>query len=99
MANANKVELVRIRGETSVHIDAEVTDEGDLVLMGQDFGAAPGEMSGDNHHEYWLRIPAAEKDRALLALLEKYLGGNGMLISELRACLDSKGIDCQFFSH
>jgi hypothetical protein len=97
MANSNKVELVRIRGETSILIDAEITDEGDLVFMGQDIGAAAREAFGD--HEYWLRIPAAEKDRALLAVLEKYLGGNAMLISELRSCLESKGVACQFFSH
>jgi hypothetical protein len=43
----NMVELVRIAGATSVCIDAEITDNGDLQIPGQDIGAALQETFGD----------------------------------------------------
>ena len=59
----DKVSLVRIEGPTSVYIDAEITDEGDLLFSGQDVGEAPSEMFGDSDYEYWLMIPALHKDQ------------------------------------
>jgi hypothetical protein len=95
----NMVELVRIAGATSVCIDAEITENGDLQISGQDIGAAPQEMFGDVDYEYWLRIAAADKDRLLLALIEQQYSGNAKVVSKLRHFLGSKGIYCGFFSY
>lgn len=84
-----KIELVRVAGTTPTRIDAEITEDGELLFVCQD----------GTEHEYWLRIPAAEKDRLLLALLAKHHGGNHQLVSELRAFLAAEEIASDFFSH
>lgn len=56
-------------GKTSVAIDLVIRDNGDLVLEGQDLGAAPREVFGDSDYEYWLTLRAGDKDRALEELL------------------------------
>ena len=84
--------LVDKGGRTSVHIDATIDDAGDLVFSGQDIGEAPSEYVGDSDYEYWLTIPAREKDSVLLALVERlFLDGTG-LITNVSCLLDSKGI-------
>ena len=93
------IELVNRRGSTSIHIDVRIKENGDLLFSGQDFGKAPEEIFGDSDYEYWLTITAAEKDRALLALIEKHYAGNSSVISELREFMESKKISCEFFAH
>jgi hypothetical protein len=44
---SEKVRLVDTHGATSVRIDVEITDEGDLLFSGQDVGDAPNEFWGD----------------------------------------------------
>jgi hypothetical protein len=44
-------------------------------------------------------LPASEKDRVLLALIEKHYAGNAGLVSELRQLLESRGIPCGFQSY
>ena len=73
-------------------------DTGDLLLSGQDIGEAPQQIFGKDDYEYWLTVPATEKDRVLLALIEKIYRGNPSVISELREFLESKGIPCEFHS-
>ena len=92
------IKLVRQAGATSIYIDARIDDEGNLRLSGQDIGEAPEAMFGKSDYEYFLNIPAAEKDRVLLALLEKVYSGNASVISEFREFLESKGIPCEFHS-
>ena len=92
----NRVTLVHVEGPTSVHIEAEITDRGDLLLSGQDVGDAPREFFGDADYEYWLRIEARNKDRLLLALLGKLYSGDPSLISQFREYLESKGIPAEF---
>jgi hypothetical protein len=92
------VELVRQGGETSIHINARIEEAGDLLLSGQDIGEAPQQIFGKDDYEYWLRVPAAAKDRVLLALIEKLYGGNPSVVSELREFLESKEIPCKFHS-
>ena len=65
----DKVNLVQVKGPTSIYIDVEITAEGDLLFSGQDIGQAPKEFFGDSDYEYWLLLKAGEKDRVLLALL------------------------------
>jgi hypothetical protein len=95
---AMKVQLYEYQGETSVNIDAEITDSGDLLLSGQDVGKAPEEFWGDADYEYWVLVPAEHKDRVLMALMEKVYGGNQSAISDFRAFLGEKGIPSSFHS-
>jgi hypothetical protein len=93
------IKLVRQGGSTSIHIDVRIDDSGDLLFSGQDIGDAPEEIFGDSDYEYWLTVPASEKDRLLLALLEKHYAGDALVISTLRELMESKEIPCSFFSH
>lgn len=94
-----KVRLVDITGATRVRIDVEIAQEGDLLFSGQDVGEAPQRFWGDEDYEYWLKISAADKDRVLLALIEKLYSGNPSVTSEIKEYLDSKGIPSEFSSY
>lgn len=65
---AHKVELVSVTGPTSVYINAEINEDGDLVLSGQDVGEAPRAMFGDSDYEYWLTVRGEHKDAVFHAL-------------------------------
>jgi hypothetical protein len=95
----NFVELVNQSGSTSIHIDARIEESGDLLLSGQDIGEAPEQIFGKDDYEYWLTVPAAEKDRVLLALIEKIYRGNPSVISELKEFLESRKIPCEFHTY
>ena len=69
-----KVRLVASPGETSVFIDAEIDEKGNLVLSGQDIGKAPEECFGDSDYEYWLVVAASDKERVLSILLGQVAG-------------------------
>lgn len=70
-----KVKLVASRGETSVFIDAEIDEQGNLVLSGQDIGKAPKEWFGHDDYEYWLVAAASDKDHILSILVGQVAGG------------------------
>lgn len=91
-----KIELVKVKGPTSVSIEVGITEEGDLLFSGQDIGEAPELVFGDADHEYWLRVPAAQKDRVLLALIAHCYTGNLSLVSEIRDLLRAQDIPCDF---
>ena len=93
-----KVELVRVQGPTSIHIEAKINDKGDLVLSGQDTGEAPKEFVGDSDLEYFLTVRREHKDALLLALLEQLYRDDGCAVSRLRDLLAAKGIPGEFFS-
>ena len=93
------VKLVNQDGSTSIHIDARIEESGDLVISGQDIGDAPEEFFGDLDYEYWLTVPAAEKDRLLLALIETQYAGDLSVVSKLRDLMEEKRIPCKFHSH
>ena len=92
------IKLVSQGGSTSIHIDMRIDENGNLLFSGQDIGSAPEEIFGDSDYEYWLTVPAAEKDRLLLALLEKHYAGDALVISTLREFMESKQIPCSFYS-
>jgi hypothetical protein len=96
---SNKVRLVDIVGATQIHIDVEITEEGDLLFSGQDLGEAPQQFFDDSDYEYWLRISAADKDRVLLALIDKLYSGNPSVVSEVKEFLNSRAIPCTFDSY
>ena len=93
------IKLVSQGGATSIHIDVRINENGDLLFSGQDIGNAPEEIFGDLDYEYWLTVPAFEKDRLLLALIEKHYAGDAMVVSTLREFMESKQISCGFCSH
>ena len=93
------IKLVSQGGSTSIHIDMRIKENGDLLFSGQDIGDAPEEFSGDSDYEYWLTVPVSEKDRLLLALLEKHYAGDALVVSTLRELMESKDISCGFYSH
>ena len=90
------IKLVRQSRSTSIYIDARIEDDGDLRFSGQDIGEAPKQIFGKDDYEYWLTVPAAEKDRLLLALIEKVYKGNATVVSEMKEFLEERNIPCQF---
>jgi hypothetical protein len=93
------IKLVRKGGSTSIYIDVRINENGDLLFSGQDIGSAPEEIFGDSDYEYWLTVPASEKDRLLLALIEKHYAGDASVVSTLREFMESKQIPCSFHSY
>ena len=96
---SDPIKLVRRGGSTSIYIDMSIDENGNLLFSGQDIGSAPDEIFGDSDYEYWLTVPASEKDRLLLALLEKHYAGDAMVVSTLREFMESKEIPYNFHSH
>lgn len=70
-----KVKLVARLGETSVFINAEIDEQGNLLLSGQDIGKAPKDWFGDSDYEYWLVVAASDKEHVLSILLGQVAGG------------------------
>ena len=93
-----RVKLVEQRGSTSVFIDAKIDEEGRFVISGQDIGEAPQEHFGDSDYEYWVVVPKAEKNKVLLALMEKLYHGDTKVVSRFMDLLKSKGIQYEFGS-
>ena len=50
-------------------------------------------------YEYWSTVPASEKDRLLLALIEKHYAGDALVVSSLREFMESKNIPYNFYSY
>jgi len=84
---------------TYAHISVAVMSDGVLRFSGQDMGEAPERFFGDDEYEYWLVVEAIDKDRLLLALIEKLYGGNLSVISEFQSFLGEEGIPSKFWSY
>ena len=97
-STTKKVKLFEERGETSRYIDAEIQQNGDLILLGQDVGKRPEEFWGDSDYEWWVSVSSNSKDDVLLALLETFYGGNATAIEEFRELLEARGIPSEFHS-
>ena len=66
-----KVTLFEQKGETSIFISAEIDDEGDIKINGQDLGKAPEEFWGDSDYEYSVFVSGKYMDAVKDALLDK----------------------------
>ena len=97
-SSSKSVQLHEEVGETSRYIQAEIRQDGDLVLSGQDVGRAPKEIWGDSDYEWWVSVSSNDKDDVLLALLEKLYVGNPAAIEEFRDLLEGRGSQSQFHS-
>jgi hypothetical protein len=96
---SKRVELLRRTAANGVSIEAVVTDEGDLLVIGREDPSADDPSQPAQEEEYWLRVAAAAKDDALLALLENFFGNSATAVSDLRAVLLAAGVSCNLFSH
>jgi len=65
---AKEVQLFQERGDTSRFVDAEIKEDGDLVVSGQDVGEAPLQWWGDSDYEFWVTVAAKDKRRIIEAL-------------------------------
>src|SRR3954463_11327181 len=97
--SSRTVRLVDVEGPTSMRIDANINEAGDLVISGQDTGEAPSQLFGDRDYEYWLTVRSQHKDDALLALIEKLYAGDTRAEIRLRELLEGKGIPCEFHNY
>jgi len=91
--------LVNQEGPTSIHIDFEVKGNGDLLFSGHDMGEAPEKCFGKSDHEYWLTVPAYEKENLLIALIEEHYAGDACVMSKLQELMESKKITHYFDSY
>lgn len=57
--------------ESSSFLEAKISENGDLVLEGQDLGRLVQETWGDEDYEYWLTVAGEYKDTVLLYLLKE----------------------------
>lgn len=69
-----RLTLYKQEGATRVHIDAEVTNDGDLQVSGYDIGEAPKEWWGHDDYEYTVTIRRPNKKRLFLALKAEHFG-------------------------
>ena len=67
-SEAKRVQLFEERGDTSRFVDAEIKENGDLVVSGQDIGRAPLEWWGDSDYEFWATVASKDKHRILEVL-------------------------------
>ena len=95
---SDRVILVEERGKTSIYIHAEIDENGNLIISGQDLGKAPKEFWGDSDYEYWVIVAPDEKDKLLLALLERQYKNDLKVVSKFREFLSEKGISSEFGS-
>lgn len=86
------VRLYEDRGETSRFIDAEIKDDGNLVVSGYDVGKSPQRWFGHDDYEFWVILEAGQKDRLLLALIEKCFGQRPSAVDEFREFVRSEEI-------
>ncbi len=96
---SKRVDLLRRTAANGISIEAVVTDEGDLLVIGREDSSAGDSSQLPHEEEYWLRVAAAAKDDALLALLENFFGNSATAVSDVRAVLLAAGVSCNLFSH
>ena len=85
------VELAKKRGDVSDFVDAVIEEDGRLQMIRNSFGP------GDYETEVTAAVAREDKDRLLLALLEKVFSGNIGALEEFTAFARSKGIPVSWF--
>jgi hypothetical protein len=73
---------------------AKVNDRGDLILEGQDIGAAAEKFAGDSDYEYSRTVQATDVPAVLLHLISERFQSDG----DFKQWLLAKGIDSIFDS-
>ena len=90
--SSKKVLLLEERGTTSRFIHARIEDNGNLVVEGQDVGAAPLKWFDDEDYEFIVTVREEDKDQVLLALIQKLFGGQFRAVDDFREFLEEKGV-------
>ena len=83
--------LYEKKGEVSDYIDAVIEDGGRLQVIRNSFGP------GDYETEVTAAVSAQEKEKLLLALMQKVFGGNMNAIDDFIQFAESKGIKVDAF--
>ena len=92
----DKISLIESKSEDiSIHLTAEIKENGDLVLDGYDLGKRAEEWFGHDDYEYSLTLKAEFKDTVLLYLIKEKFAND----SEFKKWLDEKQIPNEFWSY
>lgn len=86
-----KVVLAKRQGDVSDSVDAVIADDGRLQVIRNSFGP------GNYETELTASVAKEDKDRLLLALLERFFGGNLGAVEEFRDFARSKDIPVSWF--
>lgn len=70
----------------------EETDGGGLQIIAQDIGKSVEAIFGDSDYERWYAVPAAEKEKLLIALLKARFGERMKAVDEFSAFCTANGI-------
>lgn len=92
--NRIKLREIEIQGGKS-YLDAEIRENGDLVLDGCDNGEFIKKMWGDFDYEYWVTVKSDYKDTVLLNLIQQNFDSE----SKFMGWLKEREIPCEFMSY
>jgi hypothetical protein len=91
----NKIKLIESKSErVSSLLSAEISENGDLVLDGQDLGSFVKETFGDYDYEHTLTLKSEYKDTLLLYLLKEKFPN----VSTFKEWFNEKEIPNEFWS-
>lgn len=85
------VEILKNQGEVADFISAVIEEDGRLQMIRNSFGPA------DFETEVTAAVATEDKDRLLLALLEKVFAGNTKALEDFRDFATAKGIGVAWF--
>lgn len=95
----NKIEICDEKGNPRVYIYVHILPNGDLQMAGHDIGELCERMFGREEHEYWVTVPAAEKDNLLLSLIADLYRDNVKADVEFQELLKTKEIPFKFSTY
>lgn len=99
-AESKHVELYHSSGDGSaISVWAQILENGDFQVAGQDTGKLVEKHFGSDHYEYWVTVAATEKDAVLLALLQAYSHNSNAPEIRLKELLTQKSIPFKFFCY
>jgi uncharacterized protein YciI len=93
------MELFDQRNGEHVRAELRLEETGDLVLEGFCAGPLAERIFGDSDWEYWVTVPAEQKDRLLLELLHEKYAGDTLAERHFRAWLAARGVPHRFESY
>lgn len=79
---------------THISVFVNISDKGDLIIDGCDFGEAPKKFWGDSDYEYITTIKKGYKDTVLLLLIKDKFNDS----SDFRAWLEVNHIPNEYFT-
>ena len=92
-----RLTLYKHHGPTRIHIEAQVTDGGDLQVAGHDIGKAPKEWFDHDDYEYIVTVRKPNKERLFLALKAMHFSDDASAEARLREVARQKNIPYDWF--